>query len=142
MTVVKRLQQGGLYFAWLIALIGLLLTLYGSEILQLPVCYLCWYQRIAMYALALILGIAAYRNDRGIHIYAIPLAGAGLFFAAYQYLQHIAPKFAFIDLCSIGPSCEEGMFSLLGIISFPALSMLAFILIIIFLKMSSRFKDE
>jgi len=139
---MKRLQQNGLYFAWLITLVGLLLTLYGSEILKLPVCYLCWYQRIAMYSLAIILGIAAYRDDRSIYIYAIPLAAVGLFFAAYQYLQQIAPKFAFIDLCSIGPSCDEGMFTFFGFISFPALSMLAFILIIVLLKMSDRQRSD
>jgi disulfide bond formation protein DsbB len=142
MINMKSLQHSGLYLAWLISMLALLLTLYGSEVLQLPVCYLCWYQRIAMYSLAVILGIAAYRDDRAIHIYAVPLAGIGLFFAAYQYLQQLAPKFAFIDLCSIGPSCDEGMFTLLGFISFPMLSILAFILIIVLLKMAARKSNE
>ena len=60
--------------AWIPALLAMIGSLYYSEIVHYQPCTLCWYQRIAMYPLVLILGIAAWRRDLGVRIYAIPLA--------------------------------------------------------------------
>src|SRR4051794_33697473 len=98
-----NLQKMSLFIAWIIALAATLITLYSSEILKIPVCHLCWYQRIAMYPLAVILGIAVYRDDRRIAIYAIPLLVFGALFAAYQYLQQMFPSFNPINFCQAGP---------------------------------------
>ncbi len=89
-----------LLLAWLIALSAMLISLYGSEILHQPVCPLCWYQRICLYSLAIILGIAAFRDDPLIAPYAITLACIGGAFALYHYLQQMVPGFHPIDFCS------------------------------------------
>ncbi len=134
---MKQLKQYNLFFAWLIALIALLATLYSSEILSLPVCHLCWYQRTAMYPLAIILGIAAYRNDNGIKLYAIPLTLIGALFALYQYLEQMIPGFAPIGLCGSGPDCSNIHLQLWGFITFPFLSLIAF-LVILFLLVTNK----
>lgn len=79
------MKEYALYIAWLITLIGVGVSLAASELLFLPPCPLCWVQRCSLYPLALILGIAAYRDDRQIYIYTLPLALIGAGFAFYQF---------------------------------------------------------
>jgi len=66
-----------LYLAWVVALIATLGSLYFSNVKGYVPCVLCWYQRIAMYPLALWLGIAALRGELSIRVYALPLAVIG-----------------------------------------------------------------
>lgn len=127
-------EKYGLYFAWLIALIALMVSLYASVMLQMPVCDLCWYQRICIYPLVVILGIAAYCSDVGIIKYAIPLAIIGALFALYQYLEQMIPGFAPIALCGVGgPDCSQIHFKWLGFITFPFVSLIGCLGIIFFL---------
>ena|SRR3990167_2464806 len=136
--MLKTLRNYALYFAWLIAVVSLLVTLYSSEVLHMPVCHLCWYQRIALYPLSIILGIAAYYNDTKICKYALPLAIISMLFALYQYLMQMIPGFAPIELCGVGPSCAETHFKLLGFMTYPLLSFMAALFIAILL-LTSRY---
>ncbi len=52
-----------LYASWVVALVAMLGDLYFSEIRKFIPCELCWYQRILMYPLVLILGIATFQGD-------------------------------------------------------------------------------
>ena len=45
------------YAAWVIALLSTLGSLFFGEIMKLPPCTLCWYQRICMYPLVVILAV-------------------------------------------------------------------------------------
>ena len=120
------LKNYGLFFAWLISLIAMVGTLFFSDILQWAVCPLCWYQRIAVYPLVILLGMAAYQDDRAIIPYALPFPLIGFFFAAYQYLEQMIPGFAPIEFCKAGMvSCSIIHFKLLGFITIPFLSALA-----------------
>jgi disulfide bond formation protein DsbB len=131
----------GLFFAWVISLIVMLSTLFFSEMLQWPVCPLCWYQRIALYPLVILLGIAAYKNDRSIISYAIPFPLIGLFFAVYQYLEQMIPGFASIEFCKNGAvACNAIHLKLLGFITIPFLSGIACLLIFILLIASKPAK--
>ncbi|HEX6475125.1 MAG TPA: disulfide bond formation protein B, partial [Candidatus Limnocylindria bacterium] len=83
-AVIGRLEpirsaigSGALWLAFAVAFTATAGSLFFSEVAHLVPCTLCWYQRIAMYPLALILGIAAWRGDWGIRRYAAPLAAIG-----------------------------------------------------------------
>lgn len=133
------LKKYGLFFAWIISLIAMLTTLYFSEILQWPVCPLCWYQRIALYPLVILLGIAAYKDDRAIISYAIPFPLIGLFFAVYQYLEQMIPGFAPIEFCRDGAvACSTIHLKLFGFITIPFLSAIACVMILILLMISKH----
>lgn len=121
------LKKYGLYFAWLISLISSLSALYASEILQWAVCNLCWYQRICMFPLTIVLGMACFRDDHNIARYALPLTILGALFALYQYLEQIIPGFAPINVCGLGPSCADDHLRLFGFITFAFLSLCSFI---------------
>ncbi|MGL4404452.1 MAG: disulfide bond formation protein B, partial [Notoacmeibacter sp.] len=93
---------------------------------------LCWYQRIAMFPLAVILGIGFYRNDLTSASYAKPLAWAGLAIAAW----HVGLYFDFISEslipCGKGPSCTDAKMDIFGL-PIPALSLGAFAIILFLL---------
>ncbi len=83
-----------LAFAWLVALVATLGSLYYSEVRNFIPCTLCWYQRIAMYPLVFLLGIATWRNDAGIKPYALTLSLLGLFWSSYHLLELWVPGVA------------------------------------------------
>lgn len=127
-----------LYFAWFVSLVATLGSLYFSEIRLFLPCELCWYQRIAMYPLPIILGIAAYSNDTKISKYVLPLSMVGGTIAFYHYLLEKVPGLASVKPCSQGIPCDVAWINWFGFITIPFLSLVAFILITIFLLMSRR----
>jgi disulfide bond formation protein DsbB len=139
---MRLIQEQPLIISWLIALIALLTTLYLSEILLWPVCHLCWYQRICLYPQVILLGIAAFNNDRSILPYTLVLSSLGLIFAIYQYLMQLFPiTFEGISLCGAGPSCATIHIHWLGFMTLPLISAAGFFILVIIQaigKQSSR----
>jgi len=115
-----------LHIAWVIALLATLGSLFFGEARNEVPCSLCWYQRILMFPLAIILGIAAFRNAHKIVLYALPLAGLGFLIAIY----HIVTT----QFWQLGLGCKECLIPGAGLkLSFPFLSLAAFGLICFFL---------
>lgn len=83
-----------LAFAWLVALAAMLGSLYYSEVRMFIPCTMCWYQRIPMYGLAVILAIATWRGDSNIRPYALTLSLVGLFFSGWHLLELWVPGIA------------------------------------------------
>lgn len=128
---MKGLRNNGLYFAWVIALIGLCTSLIYGEILGNPPCPLCWYQRTFLFPLVVLLAIADYRGESMIVVYAIPLAILGGLFAILHVLQ---PYVSFIQkahICRMGVPCSHtgfgGLFPILSAIGFFLIAWLLFI---------------
>ena len=121
----RFLKNNSLYFAWLIALAATVGSLYFSIIRELPVCHLCWYQRICIYPLAIILGIAAYYNDRRIVKYVLPLSLVGFLLGLYQYLWQMMPNMpTILSTCEPGALCQTIHVQLFGFVTLPFLNML------------------
>lgn len=133
----ERLTPFALVGAFSVAFLAMLGSLYFSEIAHYTPCTLCWYQRIAMYPLVLLLGIAAWRRDLGIRLYAVPLATIGAVIAAYHYLLEWFPE---IDTgaCTVGIPCTQVWFRQFGFLSLPLLALIAFLLVIAFLLLADR----
>lgn len=74
-----RLVAGehGLLLAWLVALTSMLGSLYYSEVANFIPCKLCWYERIAMYPLAVVLVVATLKRDWAIRRYVLPIMAIG-----------------------------------------------------------------
>lgn len=121
------IKNYGLYFSWVIACLATLGSLYFSEFRHLEPCHLCWYQRIAIYPLAVILGIAAWRQFLQIIPFALPLVFFGLGLAVYQVLIQEIPGWHPIDLCGAGPSCSTKQVIAFGFLTIPMLAVVGFI---------------
>jgi disulfide bond formation protein DsbB len=123
------MRKYGLYLSWLIATFGMLFSLYFSEVKNLEPCHLCWYQRICLFPLCIILAIATYRGFLGISFYVLPQVALGLLFALYQIAIQEIPGWNPIDMCGGGPSCAERILIGLGPITVPMLSAVGFLVI-------------
>ncbi|MFC3040525.1 disulfide oxidoreductase [Virgibacillus xinjiangensis] len=119
-----------LYFAWFVSLTATLGSLYFSEIRGFIPCELCWYQRILMYPLTLILGIGTFQNDWSVKKYVLPLASIGWFISLFHYLEQKVPGFAEIKPCVNGVPCTTEYINWGGFITIPFLAFTAFSLII------------
>lgn len=115
--------------AWAFALISTLGALFIGEVMGMTPCLLCWYQRIFMFPLAIILGIAAFSEDRRGAIYALTLALGGAAVAGYHtaLIAGWVPKW-WVP-CGTGPSCSEQRLEILNSIQIPWLSLLSFVAI-------------
>ena len=128
--------------AWLIAAAAMLGALYFGEVLKVPTCVLCWYQRIFMFPIAIILGIACFTDDRRGAVYGLALALGGLAMAGYHTLlvAGLIPK-AWVP-CSAGVSCADQKLDILNGLQIPWLSLAAFmalvILLVVYLRKSSQ----
>ncbi len=114
------------YIAWIIALVGMVGSLFFSEVMQLPPCVLCWYQRIAMYPLVLIIGIGVIMRDSRMKFYAIPLAACGLVISIYHNLLYYGLIPESITPCVEGISCTSKQIEWLGFITIPLLALTGF----------------
>jgi disulfide bond formation protein DsbB len=96
----------GIRLAWLMAAIAMAGSLYYSEVAGFPPCEYCWYQRIAMYPLVVILGVAILRKDAGVRRYALPLAVPGSLIALYHYGVERFPDLQ-VGECSAQIPCSQ-----------------------------------
>lgn len=136
------LQHYGLWLAFLVALFSTIGSLYFSDVLLLPPCDLCWYQRALMYPQTIILFIAAMKNDRFVIQYILPLSLLGVFVGLYNYMLQIFPDLA----ASCGPglvSCSIVYEYFFGYITIPVMSITGFAYILLFAVMgtTSSYKE-
>ncbi|MFW6320835.1 MAG: disulfide bond formation protein B [Halohasta sp.] len=109
----------------LVALVATGGSLYFSEIAGLSPCPLCWYQRILMYPLVVIFGVAAYENRAGVWRTGLPLSVVGIGVSGYHTALQLMPN----TQCSVGVGCGSIQWEGLGIFTIPRLSLLAFLLV-------------
>ena len=120
-----------LFSAWVISVISMLGSLFFSEVMLFTPCILCWYQRICMYPLVLILLPSLLSFDYNVVKYCLPLTSVGWLISVYHNLLYyqIIPEIA--APCSKGVSCSTTYIQWLGFINIPLLSLFAFSLILI-----------
>ncbi len=119
-----------LFFAWVLAMVSTLGSLFFSEVMMLPPCILCWYQRIAMYPLVLIFFMGFFPFDPRVVKFSLPLALSGWLIAIYHNLLYykILPESA--SPCMRGISCTTVQIEWLGFITIPFMSLTSFTIIL------------
>lgn len=115
------------YSAWIMALLATVGSLFFSEVMDLPPCVLCWYQRIAMYPLVLIIAVGIVLRDWRVKYYALPVSLCGLAIAVYHNLLYYGILPESITPCTQGISCTSVQIEWLGFITIPFLSLVAFV---------------
>jgi Disulfide bond formation protein DsbB len=125
------------WLAWLVAAVAMAGSLYFSEDANFEPCKLCWFQRIAMYPIALLLLIAALRRDDGIRHYVVPVASVGAAISAYHYLIEWRPSLG-TGSCNISAPCTVPWFREFGFISLPLMALCGFAAIVTLLTLGSR----
>jgi disulfide bond formation protein DsbB len=116
------------HIALLAAWIATCGSLFFSEVLGWQPCVLCWYQRILMYPLAILLAIGIVRRDRGLHKYVLPFSITGIGVSLYHYLL-IKTDWLPPPPCAVGVPCTVDYLDWLGFINIPFLALAAFLII-------------
>lgn len=131
-----------LFIAWGIAMVSTAGSLFLSEVMDYVPCVLCWYQRIPMYALAVILGIALWTQDVHVRKYAQPLTLTGAALAAFHCLLYLGFIPKSIQPCSQTTPCSEVKLQLWGFVTIPLMSLAAFLAIAIALYLLKKGPHE
>jgi disulfide bond formation protein DsbB len=130
-----------LWLGWLVALVTTLGSLYFSEIAHFTPCALCWYQRIAMYPLAIVLLVAALRRDRAIAWYVVPVATIGALFSIYQTQLQAVPH-QHSSFCTTTEPCTVRYVWEFGFVSLPFMALAAFAFIVTMCLCAGRVVEE
>ena len=127
-----------IFSAWLVASVATLGSLFFSEVMMFPPCVFCWYQRICMYPLVVILSAGLFPVSKSVIKFSAPLALIGWVVAVYHNLLYykILPESA--APCVRGISCTTVYIEWLGFITIPLLSLLAFSAILILLFFTNK----
>lgn len=131
-----------LFLAWVLVTIASMGSLFFSEIMDIPICELCWYQRIAMYPLVLILALSLFPYDPKVVRFAGWLAAVGWLIALFQVLLVAGVIPESVQPCVKGIPCSETHITLLGFLNIPLLSFLTFSLIGILLYLTHRIESS
>ena len=127
-----------LFLCWLIVSISTMGSLFFSHVMNFAPCVLCWYQRICLFPLILILAVGLFPLDKNVVKFALPLAIAGWLTAFYHNLLYSGIISKNIQPCSQGVSCTEKYIDLFGFLTIPMLSLLSFSTIIALLLVFNR----
>lgn len=142
--VVYRLVRGkdaaskaglpALWFAWLVAAVSTAGSLIYSEVIGYIPCRLCWFQRIAMYPMSIVLLVGAWRKELAAKFYALPLALIGLATSIWHY---IIQNFPDLDsgACDVSAPCTVKEFEVFGFITIPFMAGAGFTLIAVLLAL-------
>lgn len=122
-----------LFACWLIALMSTAGSLFFSEVMGLVPCELCWYQRLCMFPLTVILAAALHPLDLRVIRYALLLAVIGLIFTLYHCLLFYGFIPESLQPCQRGISCADDSMILMGFLPIPLLSLVAFTVMIVLL---------
>jgi disulfide bond formation protein DsbB len=118
-----------LFLAWLTATVAALGALFMSEIMGIAPCVLCWWQRVFMFPLVLILAFGLFPLDAKVLRYAMPLAFLGLAVATFHVLLTMGIIPESLAPCRQGIPCKTIQIEWFGFVTIPLLSFLAFLVI-------------
>lgn len=125
--MINKQQKSLLYLVWILSLSATIGSLYFSEIRRYAPCILCWYQRILIYPLVMIIPVGILRKDRLIHLYVLPMSILGSLIALYHVLLQEGILIKGAAVCVPGVSCATKYYKYFGFISIPVMSLAVFI---------------
>lgn len=123
--------------AFLVALTATLGSLYFSEVAKFFPCILCWYQRILMYPLVIIILVGWIEQDEYLPRYVLPLSIGGMLLSTYHYMVQWG-LFSSEAVCAVGVPCSIRYINWAGFITIPFLALAAFTMITIIMLVIRR----
>ncbi len=111
-------------------------SLLASEVAGYVPCVLCWYQRIAMYPLVIVLGVASARRDSEVWRTALPLSGIGAGIAAWHIAIERWPSLG-SEVCDPVAPCALRWVEEFGFLTLPTMALIGFVAIAV-LSLAAR----
>ena len=136
------LGRGALPLAWSVSLVVILGSLYYSKVQGYVPCELCWYQRICLYPWAVILGIATFRRDSSIKVYAIPVLCISSVISLYHSWVQAFPPSNGTSFCTADVPCTLRYVWQFGFVSLPFMALSAAVAMIALLSIATPSESE
>jgi disulfide bond formation protein DsbB len=141
-TITNWLGKHAVLLSFFIALISLLGSLTYSNIIGFEPCVLCWWQRIFLYPLVILFGVALIRKEQHlIKWYALPLLLVGSGFSTFHYLvQRFQIHSPACDVLGQSASCGGFYLFELGYITIPMMALTVSVLIMLLMTFIKKNK--
>lgn len=136
-TATSFWREYGPYLAFGTALTAMLGSLYYSEIAGFVPCTLCWYQRILMYPLTLIILVGIIKQDEYLPGYVLPFSVSGVGVSTYHYLTQLG-VISHSAVCSVGVPCSLRYVNYFGFVTIPFLALIAFVVISVIMVVTKQ----
>lgn len=131
-----------IYFAWIINIVSFAGSMYFSNVMMLPPCVLCWFQRICIFPMSILLAVGFLKKDKNVLWYALPLVCIGWVISLYHNLLYYKIIQEAITMCTSGISCTSKQIEYLGFITIPLMAFtsltLTLICLILFYRNSKK----
>lgn len=105
-------------------------SLYYSEVADYIPCTYCWYQRIAMYPMAVIVPLAIVLRDRSVLRYSLALGVIGLAISIYHIQLQLFPEQS-SNSCELTSPCTAKWVEAFGFITIPQMAATSFAIIVL-----------
>ncbi len=137
--LAKWFYEKSLVLIFIISGGSMLASLVYSEIIGYTPCLMCWYQRIAIYGIAVISFVAIIKkHSKEVWGYVGTLSVVGAIVALVHVLSRFTNSEIF-DCSASGPSCLQELFTKFGYIDIPVMSLSALVFIILLIINRKRF---
>jgi disulfide bond formation protein DsbB len=137
------IDQHSLTLLFVVSFFASLFSLVYSEIIDFLPCYLCWYQRIFMFPLVFVFGLAMWNKDRKAIQYALPLAVIGFIISVYQNFYYYFGSNSSLPCDASGVSCFQHLVSEFGgYISIPMLALTSFSAILVIILVTHFYRQN
>lgn len=124
----RLLGRNAVWLAWAVAAVATVGSLVYSEVIHFVPCRLCWFQRIFMYPLSIVLLVGAIRKELTVRYYALPLSIIGLAISVWHYVVQLYPSLEGSSCDPLNP-CSSRYVEVFGFISIPFMAGAGFTLI-------------
>lgn len=135
------LGDSAIWLAWIVAAVATVGSLIYSGVIHFLPCRLCWYQRIAMYPMSVILLVGAIRREVAVKYYALPLSIGGALVSSWHYLTQTFPSLEGGSCDPVNP-CSAKYVDVFGFVSIPFMAGAGFIVISVLLAFYVRSNNE
>ena len=127
--------------ACLVSLIAVVGSLFYSEIVGFEPCVLCWWQRIFLYPLLIIFGVAVWKKPTSAFLYAVPLALAAALVSAYQSYVFFGGV-SLLSCTALEGACSKIYVMAFGYITLPLMSLTVSLYILLLAWANKIYKNE
>ncbi|MFB6246850.1 MAG: disulfide bond formation protein B [Candidatus Pacearchaeota archaeon] len=135
--IKNYVKKNSIQLALVVSLVATLGSLFYSNIMGYDPCQLCWFQRIFMYPLPIILAVAWEYRDKGVKKFVIPLAIIGPAISVFHYVQQIIEKSVGCDVGSAVDCSVKYTFDY-AFITIPMMALVAFLWVLVFMVLTEN----
>jgi len=135
------LGRYALLLAFLISISAVIGSLFYSEIIGFEPCVLCWWQRVFLYPLVIIFGMAIWKKAPRAFLYAVPLTLLGALVASYHSYVSLGGA-SLLPCTAVGEACSKVYVMAFGYVTLPFMGLTVALYILLLAWADKIYKNE